>query len=221
MRTCPSSADEDVPTQFPLSGSDLVGVLPLIGNDSMRELGTTLPLGLAAARVGLCACGKIRYPHYYVLKRSRGRVELRTATEPCSGLGCILAERGRGAENPRCAATQAMARELQAPGVFDLVDVFDGRTTSIYMVTGALDHLEEVDDDSKLSIEVDVAMPLADAGSREVLWQATRTRRLIGAQRRESFPQCLKSMASAVDRAGHLNATSAFDGFARCARIEH
>ena len=156
-----------------------------------------LPLGLLAALAG-CG-GKIRYPNYYVLsvpappsattqaRSTAGSVAVREFSAPRYLKEGSIVYRpspeqvdfynyARWAEDPRLAVTQAMAREIQARGLFDSVDVFDGRLTPKYMLTGTLDHLEEVDEGSKVSIKVGVSARLADAATGEVLWQGESTK---------------------------------------------
>jgi ABC-type uncharacterized transport system auxiliary subunit len=51
----------------------------------------------------------------------------------------------RWAEDPRRMVTLAMVHAMQAQGLFRSVDVFDGRGSPDYLMTGAIEHLEEVD----------------------------------------------------------------------------
>ena len=156
-------------------------------------------LGVMTALASLTGCsGKIRYPSYYVLnvpapptandsKPLLGSVAVRQFTAP-SFLkeGSIVyrpsAEQlefynyHRWAEDPRRVATQAMAREIQVRGLFNSVDVFDGRSSPDYLITGTLDHLEEVDQGSKVSIEVSLSARLINLRTGEELWRDTSTK---------------------------------------------
>jgi ABC-type uncharacterized transport system auxiliary subunit len=157
-------------------------------------------LGFMTALVSLTGCGgKIRYSNYYVLnvpapptandgsKPVLGSVAVRQFTAP-SFLkeGSIVyrpsAEQlefynfHRWAEDPRRVATQAMARQIQARGLFNSVDIFDGRSSPDYLITGTLDHLEEVDQGSKVSIEVGLSARLINLRTGEELWRDTSTK---------------------------------------------
>ena len=157
-------------------------------------------LGVMTALASLTGCGgKIRYPSYYVLNvpapptvndRSKpvlGSVAVRQFSAP-SFLkeGSIVYRPSdeqldfynyhRWAEDPRRVATQAMAREIQARGLFKSVDIFDGRASPDYLITGTLDHLEEIDQGSKVSIEVSLSARLINLRTREELWRDTSTK---------------------------------------------
>lgn len=166
----------------------------------MDRLKLTFSLGLLTALAGLAGCGgKIRYPNYYVLtvpappsanarpKPLLGSVAVREFSAPGFLKDGSIVYRpspeqvdfynyARWAEDPRRAVTQAMAREVQARGLFESVDVFDGRVSPKYFLTGTLEHLEEVDEGSRVSIEVSVSARLADARSGEVLWEGASTK---------------------------------------------
>jgi ABC-type uncharacterized transport system auxiliary subunit len=77
------------------------------------------------------------------------------------------------AEDPRKVVTAAVIRELQARGMFQSVDSFDGRESPDCLLTGTLDHLEEVDDGASVSIEVGLSARLMNVATGEVLWQGT------------------------------------------------
>jgi uncharacterized lipoprotein YmbA len=157
-------------------------------------------LVVMTALASLTGCGgKIRYPSYYLLNvpappaaenRSMpllGSVAVRQFSAP-SFLkeGSIVYRPSveqlefynyhRWAEDPRRVATQAMAREIQSRGLFNSVDVFDGRSSPDYLITGTLDHLEEVDQGSKVSIEVGLSARLINLRTGEELWRGTSTK---------------------------------------------
>jgi hypothetical protein len=69
-----------------------------------------------------------------------------------------------------------MVREMQARGVFQSVDVFDGRESPEYLVKGTLEHLEEVDEGASVSIEVSLSAQLINLRTGEVLWQDTSSK---------------------------------------------
>ena len=145
--------------------------------------------------VSLAGCaGKVRYPSYYVLdvpagpsvtdhqQPILGSVAVREFSAPEFLREGPIAYRPsaeqldfynyhRWAENPRRAVTVAVVREMQARGIFQSVVVFDGRGTPEGLVTGTLDHLEEVDQGSNVSIKVGLSARLTNLRTGEVLWQ--------------------------------------------------
>lgn len=145
--------------------------------------------------VSLAGCaGKVRYPSYYVLdvparpsvtdhqQPILGSVAVREFSAPEFLREGPIAYRPsaeqldfynyhRWAENPRRAVTAAVVREMQARGIFQSVVVFDGRGTPEGLVTGTLDHLEEMDQGSHVSIKVGLSARLTNLRTGEVLWQ--------------------------------------------------
>jgi cholesterol transport system auxiliary component len=166
----------------------------------MRHTKVIFYAGLMTALVGLAGCaGKIRYPSYYVLnvplprsandppKQVLGRVIVREFSAPRFLREGSIAYRPspeqldfynyhRWAEDPRRVVTQAMAREIQARGLFESVGASDNRLSSDWSISGTLDHLEEVDQGSKVSIEVNLSAQLTNLRTGEVLWQGTATK---------------------------------------------
>jgi hypothetical protein len=51
------------------------------------------------------------------------------------------------------------------------VQLFDGRGTSDYLITGTLDHLEEVDRGPDVFVEVRLSAQLTDLRTGDVLWK--------------------------------------------------
>jgi len=163
----------------------------------MRNLKVMLVTGLTTMLVSLAGCGgKIRYPSYYVLNvpappsisdRSKpilGSVAVRVFSAPEFLREGPIAYRQspeqldfynyhRWAVDPRRAVTAAMVGEMQTRGLFQSVDMFDGHGSPECLVTGTLDHLEEVDHGSEVSIEVRVSARLINLRTGEVLWQDT------------------------------------------------
>jgi uncharacterized lipoprotein YmbA len=165
----------------------------------MRNPKLMLAVGLTTALTSLAGCaGKIRYPSYYVLNVP-APAPATDRSKPILGVAAVrefsapeflregpIAYRQspeqldfynyhRWAVDPRRLVTTAMARELQTRGLFQSVDVFDGRGTPEYLVTGTLDHLEEVDRGANVSIEVGVSARLINLRTGELLWQDTST----------------------------------------------
>jgi ABC-type uncharacterized transport system auxiliary subunit len=165
----------------------------------MRDSRTILVIGLLIVLASLAGCaGKIRYPNYYVLnipapevqvqpKPILGSVAVREFSAPRYLRGGSIAYRqspeqldfynyDRWADDPRDVVTVAMVREMEASGLFKSIDVFDGRETPGCLVTGTIDHLEEVGQNSNLSIEVRLSARLISLRTGEVLWQDTSSK---------------------------------------------
>ena len=162
----------------------------------MRKAKPTLTIGLLTALMSLAGCaGKVRYASYYVLNvpsvapatRSApvlGSVAVREFDAPRFLREGPIAYRPtaeqldfydyhRWAEDPRRVVTAAMVKQMRARGIFQSVDVFDGRASSECLLTGTVDHLEEVDRGTNVSIEVTLSARLINLRTGEVLWQDT------------------------------------------------
>jgi len=148
----------------------------------------------AAALTGLAGCaGKIRYPSHYTFnvpaplpgsaepKPVLGSVAVRQFRAPSFLRGGPIVYRRspvqldvydyhRWAVDPRSAVTAAVVQNIQKRGFFQSVQLFDGRGTSDYLVTGTLDHLEEVDKGRDVFIEVGLSAQLKNLKTGEVLW---------------------------------------------------
>jgi ABC-type uncharacterized transport system auxiliary subunit len=102
----------------------------------------------------------------------------------------------RWAEDPRRVVTVAMVREIQVRGLFRSVDMYDGRESPEYLMTGAIDHLEEVDEGPKVSIEVALSARLINLRTGSVLWQGAVTKNAKLDQR--SVPGIVAEMSRQV-----------------------
>jgi cholesterol transport system auxiliary component len=178
---------------------------------------------LTAALASLAGCaGKIRYPSYYVLNLPAPAPQ---ATKPKLLLGSVAVREFRApaflragpivyhqsadqldfydyhrwAVDPRSAITSAVVQDMQTGGVFQSVHLFDGRGTSDYLVTGTLDHLEEVDHGRDVFVEVRVSAQLMDLKTGDVLWRdaSSETTKLEN----RDFPGIVAGMSQAADRA--------------------
>jgi uncharacterized lipoprotein YmbA len=171
----------------------------------MRLLAAILA-GLGIVSTFLCGCGAVRYPNYYELSTpapiSRGNTEqplirsvavrqfeappfLRTGPiayrESAERLGFYPYD--RWAVDPRRSATAAMINDLQATGVFQSVGLFDGRGTPECIMTGTIEHLEEVDLGKSVSIDVRVSADLIDFQTGEILWHGSASSDAVVEQR--------------------------------------
>ncbi len=204
-----------------LSFETTAGRVKLMGDSKL-----ILAIGIMATLASTAGCaGKIRYPSYYVLnvppppfagerpKPILGTVAVRQFSAPAFLKGGPIAYRPspeqldfynyhRWAEDPRHVVTSAMVREMQARGLFQSVDVFDGRQSPECLVTGTLDHLEEVDQGGAVSIEVSLSARLINVQTGEVLWADTssKTARLDQRSVPSLVAEMSKDLGSAVER---------------------
>jgi len=163
----------------------------------MRNQKLILAISLMMLLATLSGCaGKIRYPSYYVLNvptpssandRSKpilGSVAVRQFSAPGFLRDGPIAYRQspeqldfynyhRWAVDPRRAVTDAVLRQIMSRGIFQSVDQFDGRGNPEFLLTGTLDHLEEVDQGTNVSIEVGLSARLINLRTGEVIWQDT------------------------------------------------
>ena len=190
-----------------------------------------LVIGVGAALVGLAGCAKIRYPSYYLLNvpapsSTGGAVSL---LHPVAvrqfGSPAFLREGpivyresaeqlqfynyDRWALDPRRAATSAIVSEMRARGAFQSVDLYDGSTTCDWIVSGTLDHLEEVDEGADVFIEVGLSARLKSVRTGEVLWQDTSIKRVKVDKR--SVPGVVAGMSREMGAAVEALVTSMLD----------
>jgi ABC-type uncharacterized transport system auxiliary subunit len=164
----------------------------------MRQSNAVLVCGFAAL-LGLAGCaGKVRYPSFYVLNvpapPSPGEHASPTlgsaGVQPFTAAGFLKGGHivyrpspeqvgfynyDRWAEDPRQAVTKAFVQEIQSRGIFSSVQLYDVRESPDYLLTGILDHLEEVDQGHKVMVEASVSARLIDRRNNEVLWADTAT----------------------------------------------
>jgi uncharacterized lipoprotein YmbA len=77
----------------------------------------------------------------------------------------------RWAEDPRQSVTTTIVRGLKQ--VFESVELYDGRTSAEFLLTGSLDHLEEVDSEHSVSVEVGISAKLQNVKTGNVMWSDT------------------------------------------------
>ena len=152
--------------------------------------------GLSIVSTFICGCGAVRYPNYYELSTpapiARGNtapplirsVAVRQFDAPPflrtgpiayreSGARIGFYPYDRWAVDPRRSVTTAMISDLQASGVFQSVGPFDGHAVPECIITGTIEHLEEVDRGKSISIDVRVSAGLMDFQTGEILWHGS------------------------------------------------
>jgi uncharacterized lipoprotein YmbA len=168
----------------------------------MRISRRVLEIVLVPALVILAGCaGKVRYPNYYVLNLPYpvlpaadvapvfGPLAVRQFDAPAFLRAGPIAYREsaaqlgfydyhRWATDPRQAVSMAVIHELQARGAFRSVALFDGHGSPDWVVTGAIDHMEEVDDGANVSVEIALSAQLVDEKTGDVVWQGNASRNL-------------------------------------------
>jgi ABC-type uncharacterized transport system auxiliary subunit len=159
-----------------------------------------LTIGLMIGFIASTSCGRIRYPDYYALNFPAPPAVRRIQSAVVGSLavrefhspvflreGAIVyrpsAEQiafypyHRWAEDPRRAVTELMMQDLQASGIFRSVDFYNGGLGSPDLVlSGTLEHLEELDHAGTVSVQVTISARLVTANTGEVVWQDTSSK---------------------------------------------
>lgn len=161
----------------------------------MRKSRIAPAIGLTAVIVSLAGCAGVKYPNYYVLNLPApppaatgpapvlGSVAVREFDAPSFLRGGSIVYREsaaqlgfydyhRWAADPRRAVTGAVIQEMQSRGIFRSVVLADGHETPDWLLTGSVDHLEEVDAGGNVSVQVGLSAQLVDSKTGEVLWQS-------------------------------------------------
>ncbi len=162
--------------------------------------------GLSIVSTFICGCNAVRYPNYYELSPPVPIAKPNTPAPliqsvavrqfdapPFLRSGPIAyresAERlgfypyDRWAVDPRRSATVAMINDLQATGMFQSVGLFDGHVAPECIMTGTIEHLEEVDEGTSISIDVRVSARLSDFQTGEILWHGSASSDAVVEQR--------------------------------------
>ncbi len=163
-------------------------------------------VALTALLMTGCA-GKVRYPNYYTLalapsKESpssegqklpavavqrfetpaylrQGRIVYRESPQQIG-----FYDYHRWASDPGQVVTTAMIDSLRAAGIFSTVEIYDGQEHARYVLQGRLEHLDEVDDENGVRVEVRLFAQLLDTKSGTVVWAGDSTKNIIVEQRR-------------------------------------
>jgi uncharacterized lipoprotein YmbA len=186
----------------------------------MRNSTVRIASVLLSTLITLAGCaGKIRYPSYYLLNlpapvtvadQSRplfGSVAVREFNAPRFLREGPIAYREsdvrlgfynlhRWAVDPRRSVTTAVIQQIRSRGMFRSVELFDGRGTPDCLMTGSIDHLEEVDQESSVSIEVSLSARLINLQTGEVLWHGASSKTAKLDQR--SVPGIVTGMSQEV-----------------------
>jgi ABC-type uncharacterized transport system auxiliary subunit len=171
----------------------------------------------------LAACGgKIRYPSYYVLnlppptpqaaqpKALVASVAVREFSAPrFLRAGPIVYRQSpeqlgfynydRWAVDPRSTVTGAFVQVLESRGIFQSVRPFDGRATPEYLITGTINHLEEIDQPHQVLMNVSISAQLTSVKTGDVVWSgvSSQTTSLKG----HAVPDLVAGMSQSADQA--------------------
>jgi ABC-type uncharacterized transport system auxiliary subunit len=206
----------------------------------MRLSNAILVCGFAVL-LGLAGCaGKVRYPSFYVLNVPAPPSRSAQAT-PIPGSAAVQEFTAAGflkggyivyrpspeqvgfynydrwAEDPRRVVTKAFVQEIQERGIFNSVQVYDGRESPDFLLTGTLDHLEEVDQGRKVMIQASISARLIDRRNNEVLWADTTTK--TGAVDERSVPGVVAEMSRQLGSAVSSLVSSMQDHFSTTASL--
>jgi cholesterol transport system auxiliary component len=168
----------------------------------------------------LAGCAKVRFPDYYVLNLPNpvfaprvsglisGSVAVREFRAPqYLRQGAIVYRPDseqitfynyhRWAVDPRQSVTAAIVLGLKQ--VFESAELYDGRTSAEFLLTGSLDHLEEVDNEHSVSVEVGISAKLQNVKTGNVLWSDTSVKTSEVNQR--SLPAVVAEMSHDLSEA--------------------
>jgi ABC-type uncharacterized transport system auxiliary subunit len=199
-----------------------------------------LALGLMIGFIALSSCGGIRYPDYYALnfpappsahriqRPVAGSLAVREFRSPVflregaivyrpSAEQIAFYQYHRWAEDPRRAVTGLMMQDLEASGFFRSVDVYDGRGSPDLVLSGTLEHLEELDHAGKVSVQVTISARLVTANNGEVVWQDTSSKTGTPDQRTIAaiVDEMSRQMGSAVESLVSSMGNRVLAGFSR------
>ena len=200
--------------------------LPLAAllNNRMHRFNLLTLLGVTTTFLALTGCaGNVRYPSYYTLnppsapapesingKPVLGSLAVRKFVAPSFlRAGPIVYRRSaeqvdfyhyhRWAADPRSAVTNAVAQNIRDRQIFSTVQVFDGRGASDYLVTGTIDHLEEVDQDHDVVVDVSLSAQLMNLKTGDILWAGSSSE--TSKVEHRTVPDVVSEMANATQRA--------------------
>jgi ABC-type uncharacterized transport system auxiliary subunit len=101
------------------------------------------------------------------------------------------------AEDPRRTVTAAIVRDLQQ--TFKSAALYDGRGDADFLLTGSLDHLEELDDGRSVSVDVRISASLRSLKTGSVIWSSTSSKTSAVEQR--SVPGVVAAMSRELSEA--------------------
>jgi cholesterol transport system auxiliary component len=152
---------------------------------------------LSIALLALAGCAGIKYPNYYTLNMP---TPVLPSHDTATISGTVLVQEfsapaylRRGpivfrpepaqiafynfhhwAEDPRKTVTAAMVRDLRQ--TFQSAELYDGRGDAEFLLTGSLDHLEELDDGKSVSVDIGISASLRNMKTGGVIWSSSSSK---------------------------------------------
>jgi cholesterol transport system auxiliary component len=177
-------------------------------------------IALSIALLSLGGCAGVRYPNYYALNMPNP-VSTSRGSAPISGT-VVVQEFGapaylrqgpivyrpepeqiafydyhHWAEDPRRTVTAAIVRDLRQ--TFQSAELYDGRGDADFLLTGSLDHLEELDNGPSVSVDVGISAALKNLKTGDVIWSSTSSKTSAVEQR--SVPGVVAAMSRELTEA--------------------
>ena len=172
------------------------------------------------ALLALGGCAGARYPNYYTLNIP-SPVSASSGAAPISGTVAVQEFRApvylrqgpiayrpepeqiafydyhHWAEDPRRTVTAAIVRDLQQ--TFKSAELYDGRGDADFLLTGSLDHLEELDNGRSVSVDVGISATLKNLKTGDVIWSGISSKTSVVEQR--SVPGVVAAMSRELSEA--------------------
>jgi ABC-type uncharacterized transport system auxiliary subunit len=101
------------------------------------------------------------------------------------------------AEDPRRTVTAAVVRDLQQ--TFKAAELYDGRGDADFLLTGTLDHLEELDNGRSVSVDVGISAVLTNFKTGDVIWSGRSSK--TSAVEGRSVPGVVATMSRELSEA--------------------
>jgi ABC-type uncharacterized transport system auxiliary subunit len=183
-----------------------------------------LMLILCALRVliVMCGCaGAVKYPSYYTLQvppppdpPAQGNLHatlgVREFQSPAYLRQGTIVYRSspeqigfynyhRWASDPREFVSNAVAEHLRAGGAFTQVKPYDGHADIDYVLSGSLEKLEEVDDESGVKVEVAISAQMMNQSTGVVVWRSSVSE--VGRVDRRDVPAVVSAMSRTMGKA--------------------
>lgn len=152
---------------------------------------------LSIALLALSGCAGIKYPNYYTLNMP---TPISPSRDTATVSGTVLVQEFSSpaylrqgsivyrpepeqiafynfhhwAEDPRKTVTAAIMQDLRQ--TFRSAELYDGRGDADFLLTGSLDHLEELDDGGSVSVDVGISASLKNLKTGGVIWSSSSSK---------------------------------------------
>jgi cholesterol transport system auxiliary component len=172
------------------------------------------------ALLALGGCGGVRYPNYYTMNIPTP-VSVSRSAAPMSGTVVVqefsapaYLKQGpivyrpepeqiafynyhHWAEDPRGTVTATVVRDLRQ--TFKSAELYDGRGDPDFLLTGTLEHLEELDNGRSISVEVGISATLKNLKTGDVIWSGRSSK--TSAVEERSVPGVVAAMSRELGEA--------------------